>query len=252
MLNYSTPIIEAQEWASQPLPPYLMPTPITKKWLHLRPNGAIFIPDRYLIRRPSCARRIIDPQVKMYSSPEPNSLSLATLVEGTEVEFGKTFNKAGKKWTEVIMPSGQKGYIPAETRVYHFRLGALLQNNVPMYNQPSSQSLVRATLKRNTKVYMTDVVKADNQDWVKVRDLTGVEGYIPGQTPIRALAEKSKALARKNMISGALWCIGGIIVTVTTLKAASGGGTYFIAWGAILFGFLQLVQGIYQFFTANS
>ena len=196
--------------------------------------------------------RIIDPQVKLYSSPEANAISLATLVAGTEVEFGKTIKKEGKKWTEVLMPSGQKGYIPAETRVFPFRLGALLQNNVSMYTSPSADSLVRATLGRNTKVYMTDVVRTENGDWVKVRDLSGNEGYISGRTPLRAIAEKTKALARKNMISGALWCIGGIVVTVITYNSASGGGTYVVAWGAILFGFIQLIQGIYQFFTAKS
>ena len=196
--------------------------------------------------------RIRDPQVKLYSSPEVNAISIATLVEGTEVEFGKTIKREGKKWTEVIMPSGQKGYIPAETRVFPYRLGALLQNNVPMYTQPNSESQVRATLSRNTKLYMTDVVRTENQDWVKVRDLNGAEGYISGRTQIRAIAEKTKALARKNMIGGALWCIGGIAVTVYTYGASSSGGTYIVAWGAILFGFVQLVQGIYQYFTAQS
>lgn len=196
--------------------------------------------------------RIIDPQVKLYSSPEANALSLATLVAGTEVEFGKTIKKDGKKWTEVLMPSGQKGYIPAETRIFPFRLGALLANNVPLYTQPSADSLVKATFSRNTKIYMTDVVRTENQDWVKVRDLSGNEGYISGRTPLRALAEKSKALGRKNIISGALWCIGGIVVTVITYNAASGGGSYVVAWGAILFGFVQLIQGIYQTVTAKS
>jgi hypothetical protein len=54
------------------------------------------------------------------------------------------------------------------------------------------------------------------------------------------------------MITGALWTIGGIVVTVITYNAASGGGSYVVAWGAILFGFIQLIQGIYQYFTAKS
>ena len=43
-----------------------------------------------------------------------------------------------------------------------------------------------------------------------------------------------------------------IIVTVATLEAASSGRTYIIAWGAILYGVVQLIQGIYQYFTASS
>jgi hypothetical protein len=49
------------------------------------------------------------------------------------------------------------------------------------------------------------------------------------------------------MLSGALWCIGGIFVTVITyLSAASSptGGTYFVAWGAIIFGAVRFFQGL--------
>jgi hypothetical protein len=50
------------------------------------------------------------------------------------------------------------------------------------------------------------------------------------------------------MFYGAPWCIGGIAVTAVTDQAASnaGGGTYIIAWGAILFGAVQFLRGLAQ------
>lgn len=50
--------------------------------------------------------------------------------------------------------------------------------------------------------------------------------------------------AKKDMIYGALWCLGGICVTVFTLAAASGGGTYVVAWGAVIFGAIQFFRGL--------
>jgi hypothetical protein len=50
----------------------------------------------------------------------------------------------------------------------------------------------------------------------------------------------------RNMVCGALWCIGGIVVTVATYSAAEPGGTYLVAWGAILFGGLEFLQGLWQ------
>lgn len=50
--------------------------------------------------------------------------------------------------------------------------------------------------------------------------------------------------ANKDMIYGALWCIGGIVVTAVTYSNASGGGTYVVAWGAILFGAVQFIKGL--------
>jgi hypothetical protein len=57
-----------------------------------------------------------------------------------------------------------------------------------------------------------------------------------------------KQVGRKNMLYGALWCIGGVVVTALSYQAAanSGGGRYVLAWGAILFGGLQFVRGFIQ------
>ena len=98
-------------------------------------------------------------------------------------------------------------------------------------------------------------IKQDAKSWVRIRDAARVEGYIDGQTKIKVIAEAARitnALGKKNMLYGALWCIGGTIITVGTYTAASsGGGTYFITWGAIIFGALQFLQRLYQFVTAK-
>ena len=46
------------------------------------------------------------------------------------------------------------------------------------------------------------------------------------------------------MITGGIWCAGGLLITIATYTAASGGGTYIVAWGAILFGGLQFIRGL--------
>jgi hypothetical protein len=44
--------------------------------------------------------------------------------------------------------------------------------------------------------------------------------------------------AHKNMIFGALWCVGGIIATVADFG--------YIFWGAILFGLIQFFKGVFK------
>ena len=58
--------------------------------------------------------------------------------------------------------------------------------------------------------------------------------------------EEEKKAGRSNMLFGALWCIGGIIATVMSYNAASGGGTYIVAWGAVLYGAVQFIKGVGQ------
>ncbi len=64
---------------------------------------------------------------------------------------------------------------------------------------------------------------------------------------MRAAYDRESAKAGpKNMLIGALWCVGGIIVTAVTFSLATGGGTYVVAWGAIVFGAVQFIKGVIQ------
>ena len=47
-----------------------------------------------------------------------------------------------------------------------------------------------------------------------------------------------------KMIWGAIWCIGGIIVTVISYAARANVGVYVVAWGAILWGLIDFIRGL--------
>jgi hypothetical protein len=48
---------------------------------------------------------------------------------------------------------------------------------------------------------------------------------------------------KKHLILGLLWMIGGGTLTLVTYNAASPGGTYFIFWGAIIWGAIDFIRG---------
>ena len=49
---------------------------------------------------------------------------------------------------------------------------------------------------------------------------------------------------RGLILIGALWMAGGIIATVIGYSAAAPGGSYFIFWGAIIFGAVDIFRGM--------
>ncbi len=63
---------------------------------------------------------------------------------------------------------------------------------------------------------------------------------------------KSKAVrgaATKNMLIGGLICAVGTVITVWSYTAAANnaqGGSYVVAWGAIIFGAIQFFRGVAQ------
>ncbi len=49
-----------------------------------------------------------------------------------------------------------------------------------------------------------------------------------------------------NMVIGGIVFLVGLVLTLGTMAMASGGGTYVVAWGAIVFGGLQFLRGLAQ------
>ncbi len=195
--------------------------------------------------------RILDAQVKVYGSIEANAVSIAYLPAGSEVEFAAPKRRNGKLWVPIIMSTGQAAFIPGDTRIFVVRLANLLQDNVELRVEPSAAAMIKQKLAKGAKIYILEVVKKEDGDWVRVRDMNNVEGFVAGDTRIRVIQEKTKALGRKNMLSGAMWLIAGLIVTFSSTTTPS--GTYaLLGYGAILFGVVMLISGIVQLITAKA
>jgi len=194
--------------------------------------------------------RVLDEKVKVYSSMDANAVSIATLTEGSEIEFGPAKRKAGKVWVPITLSTGQQAFIPGEARIYVLRQGTLMQNNVNLLAEPAGEASVKQQLARNTRVDILQVVERDGQKWVKIRDSNGSEGYIAGNTRIRVIQQKTKANGRKNILSGAMWLIAGLLIVFSNSSVTSGGSFTILGYGALLFGAVMLISGLVQFFTA--
>ncbi len=194
--------------------------------------------------------RILDPQVKVYSSMDASALSIATLQEGNEIQIGSMKRKAGKLWLPVILSTGQQAFIPGDTRIFMIREGTLMEKSVDLHAEPSSESPVMQQLQRAAKVTILQVIKGSGKDWVKVRDENGNEGYISGDTRVRLVAQKTKANGRRNMITGGMWLVAGLIFIFSENPATSASGPSLIGIGALVFGAIILVSGIVQYVTA--
>ena len=50
---------------------------------------------------------------------------------------------------------------------------------------------------------------------------------------------------KRKMRNGILWAVGGTVVAVSTYTAALQGGVYFVAWGAIAYGIIDFLRGLF-------
>ena len=98
-----------------------------------------------------------------------------------------------------------------------------------LYNQKKSVEETKAALIENgLRAEDADVVIANLQNQYK---------------------QEKREAGNKNMLYGALWSVGGLLVTILTYSAASDGGTYVVAWGAVIFGAIQFFKGLFQRFS---
>lgn len=197
--------------------------------------------------------RVINHPAKVYEVPDFKSSPITELKVGTEVELGKMKKRGGKTWVAVSFANGQKGYLPGETEIFQIRLVMLRQDEVNVYSEPSASSAIKTGCGRNTKLLLTDLVTHHGKNWVKIRDMSGNDGYIDSQTKIKTITPKTKAVGKKNMLYGGLWFIGGITALGILFSSKSlGGNIFFISLGVILLGLIIFLQGLYQCFTASS
>jgi Bacterial SH3 domain len=193
---------------------------------------------------------IRDSNVKVYSSMDANGLSIATLQQGNVIEIGSRKRSGGKFWTPIVLSTGQQAFIPAEAKIFVLRQGALMQNNVEVHSEPSSGSLIKQQLSRNTKISILDVVTEQGQQWVRITDAVGNEGFISGDTRVRIKPVRTKASAGKSMMSGGMWLVAGLVMVFSERSAPAGSGLSMLGYFALLFGIVMLISGVIQFFTA--
>ncbi len=93
--------------------------------------------------------------------------------------------------------------------------------------------------------------KFDNEDNVCpfcVRSRWFKLGEIDPNTVDPHCKPERNSRGQRSMIFGGLVCVVGILITAGTYASAEGGGTYFIAWGAIVFGAIQFFRGFYHYY----
>ena len=103
--------------------------------------------------------------------------------------------------------------------------------------QPNQQEAVNKVYN-----YAANLMINQKKETYEVRDALIAQGIDePTATTIvdkleQQINDAKKSRAKKDMLYGALWCVGGIVATVAHIG--------FIFWGAIIFGGIQFFKGV--------
>lgn len=195
---------------------------------------------------------LTDESTRIFSEPNEQAITLTTLQKGIEVELGKVTKKKKEVWVEVTLLSGQIGYIPGDTKIFAIKKVQLLNNSVDMLDAPIADATVVKTYAKNAIFTAIGIEKEDDKGWVRVRDDSGLEGYIPGAAKIKVYQEPTKSGGKKLMITGGIFASLGIVIFVVSLfQVQSATDSPFLMIALLALGFMQVVQGYLQYRKAS-
>jgi hypothetical protein len=113
--------------------------------------------------------------------------------------------------------------------------------------KPSDEQLLQTMAVYAVELYKTGLSNPQIESKLIKKGLNAPSVGIIMKDISKQRAGETKEAGTRNMLYGTFMCIAGIVVTAMTYAAAIGGGTFIIAWGAIIFGAGLFVRGLQQY-----
>jgi hypothetical protein len=190
---------------------------------------------------------LIDEQAPVYASTDDDSISIATIHQGTEMELGKVTQKKKKTWVEITLTGDQKGYISGDTKIFAIRKASVSSASIEMVDAPSPTANLIKTLVKGSVITVFGVEKVEDGNWFKMRDEANVEGFVPTSSKLKVIPEMSRSSATRNIVTGFIFAGIGVFLTISNYNNAAAQSMVLISYAVIFFGLLQLGQGVFEY-----
>ena len=118
------------------------------------------------------------------------------------------------------------------------------ENATAVGDQATAQQFIQEVYQRAAKLAKEGKSKDKIQTELNAMGLNQETASVVIENVFRIRKKAHREAGARNILVGAAFCVGGIAVTALTYQMASGGGTFIVAWGAILFGGIQFVKGL--------
>jgi hypothetical protein len=172
-------------------------------------------------------------QADVYGQPSLVSSVKRTFHKGEEFSLLTTVDRDEKRWIRIRDGSGAVGFIQGEVIIV--TEDSLIEGIGRSVGKGASEE---------------EIVTAFAEKGIPKQVIA--DGYAQVQAAVDDYKDspEGKALASKyarHMLYGALWAIGGGIATAIGYSSASGspgGGSYYVFWGAIIFGIYDFFKGL--------
>ncbi len=118
-----------------------------------------------------------------------------------------------------------------------------------MTNQVENQNAVDQIYDYAANLMINDKKNAkETQRALIDQGLDEESAFVVVNTLEEQIKEAKKKNAKKDMLYGLLWAVGGLVATALTFAAASDGGRYVAFYGAVFYGGYRFLKGLFSSF----
>jgi len=168
---------------------------------------------------------------KVYDSPDEKASQPVILNKGKAFELLNIVEGTNNKWLRIRLNGSQIRYIRGNVKV--ITENSLIENIGKLIGQGMKEEKIVSSFSKQ------------GVPEEKVRNFYNEITKLAAE--YKESPEGRKQLASqfsRRILYGVLWAVGGTIATVVSMNSASSGGRYYIFWGAIIWGVIDIIRGI--------
>lgn len=170
-------------------------------------------------------------ETKVYRNPDEFASQPKILMKGEEFELLNVVDGTKNKWLRIRLTGNQISY---------------MRGNVNVITEDNLIEAIGELIGEDTneeKIVRKFVKQGIPEE--KVRNFYNEITKLAAQYEESPEGRKEMAASySRKIIYGILWAVGGIIATSVSMESAGYGDTYYVFYGAIIWGVIDIVRGI--------
>jgi hypothetical protein len=174
----------------------------------------------------------LEESTPVYQQMNNNFPPFVVLPSMSEINIVLNIQNAGKTWTKIVLSDNREGFVLPTTRVFIIHQRIIIDDRgANIYEATSTDAKLQKHFEKGTLIYLLGPVPNASNKWVKIRDFSGNEGYMPGDT---ILDKPKKEGGEQHNVPKCLHCgyVGPWIVgPLFTLMDWIIGGALLVAFG---------------------
>jgi len=191
--------------------------------------------------------RMVSKKTALHQAANNESVVIAELNEGDEVEYVRIEKKKDDPWVEVKTAKGEKGFISGKSRMNVVKKIRLQSSPVALYAGTSETSEKLGEFKAGDILWLFESPKINGAQWFRVHSSEGLVGYITGSTKIKELEDNPMGGLRREIFNSAILIVLGIVLLFIKTNSSATQLLPILGLATIVFGAVRIAYTLFKY-----